>query len=830
MAEEVIISGVGNGPPDFATEQTQKQIRDALSNIQGITPSQVSSLIKAISNGDKSVEDAIKGLSNVNSKADKAQLDKLTKMRETLADSANLDKEALKVAKEQIRLEKNSLSQLSSLLKDVTREIDANNISIGEGLGIAMAGVAGVAGTVVSAAAGAVTALAAASNAANSFAIQLGEDRFNLANEIRQSGLATTLTNTESSMMGFAEMVNQSSFTLGQAAEFTRDFGRAVGGLGIQRSMQLVEDMAYAGAEGANMMQRFGMDFNQVKNVAGEYLETVRNLGMLDRMNDQQLRSGMMDFMDTVTVTSNILKVNIEEAAKMVANTLAQRDDLTAMLATLPTDLRNNVQNVVAAMGAQGTQFGESIAQFVAAGGMQNFLTTEQGQAVAGSAFGQEFLPILEQIGNQILAGGDLGQILASTEGQLANLIGSAQDGGFAAMIRQNADPMIRELLSDLIRMQDTIGDANAGNRADTTRTGLEDDRAFVDRAMVAQEQALALDNVLNALGKAFDYGENLTKLNAANLALIQELEQTIIPAIDTVAPSIAAGTVLIQESLTNLATVVADAVGVISRVLPGDQGARQAEIAAENSRARDTLGLTQEEFEARSQAEIQRMLAAEQARQEQFRRDIETGDGLTRRNTSDQEIERVFQQNFNRQIDEYTLEDGSTEYRMSHGPGMYAVLSEELATRLKAERETRQTMYQNRENYDDISAGDAQRLISSLLGSTNGSIDSEGIIDFLGVNNTSRQLGNVSYENGELITDDSRFEFFNDALEEMQRRGGLPESQVQQIESLIAQIAEMNTTYRFGFDTEGKTERETADKNRLTVAIEQLVNELRSN
>ena len=51
----------------------------------------------------------------------------------------------------------------------------------------------------------------------NAFAIQAGEDRFNLANEIRQSGLATSLSTAQSGLVNFSEMVNKSSFTLGQA-------------------------------------------------------------------------------------------------------------------------------------------------------------------------------------------------------------------------------------------------------------------------------------------------------------------------------------------------------------------------------------------------------------------------------------------------------------------------------------------------------------------------------------------------------------------------------------------------------------------------------------
>ena len=48
------------------------------------------------------------------------------------------------------------------------------------------------------------------------------EDRFNLANEIRQSGLMAGFDTVQAGMLNMAEMINQTGFTFGQAAVFTK--------------------------------------------------------------------------------------------------------------------------------------------------------------------------------------------------------------------------------------------------------------------------------------------------------------------------------------------------------------------------------------------------------------------------------------------------------------------------------------------------------------------------------------------------------------------------------------------------------------------------------
>ena len=82
------------------------------------------------------------------------------------------------------------------------------------------------------------------------------------------------------------------------------------------------------------MMRRFGMDFAQVANMSGVYLESLQNANMLGKLSDQQMRDGMDNFMEGVQATSNVLKVSLEDAAQMIAQRL-QRDDVNALLALM---------------------------------------------------------------------------------------------------------------------------------------------------------------------------------------------------------------------------------------------------------------------------------------------------------------------------------------------------------------------------------------------------------------------------------------------------------------------------------------------------------------
>lgn len=825
MAEEVIIQGFGNGNemPDFATEATQKQVLNALkaAGLGGLDSSDMDKLINAISTGDGDVVNTLKKIQSTNSQSSDT-LDKLKDANKKLENAIKKgDKTAIKESNETQKI----LSEFSGLMGGIRDGLKSGELGLGDAISTVGAGLQALTGP-AGKLGGAIIGLATAVNGANQFMIGIGEDRFNLANEIRQSGLATSLTTAESSMISFSEMVNKTSFTLGQAAEFANKFSMAVGGAGIERSMQFVEDMAYGGAEGADMMRRFGLEFGGVANVAGQYLETVRNLGMLDRMNNQQLRVGMEDFMNTVTVTSNIMKINIQDAAEMISQTLAQRDDLTVMLAGLPTELRGTVDSAVAAFGGQGNQFAESIAQYVASGGMQGFVQTEQGAALQGSAFGQEFLPLLQRIGDQILSGGDLGQIIASSQGEIGRITGLLQDSGFRAQALQGQDQVLTQLGAAMLRLQDTIGDAGAGNRANTNAAGLEDDRTFVDRLMVQQEMVLAQENLLTQIGKAADFAENLAQRNADNLALINSVEEAGAQLIGSMGKTVADITFGTESAFTRFTTYLADAgTGLLSFVSEDMAIAREL-IQEQNRRAQEMLGIDPDTIEQRSRQVQQEK--ADEIRQRNIERtvgDNGAGFGLNpMRQEFDEDIVAAAL-NLGNEIIDYDIKDDAgnvvrTEKRISTnitgmGGPTYMPITDAEFRRIDGERTARNTMLERAENNDLISDRFADRLLRGL---TQGDLERNAtqIAELLGANDTSRTF-DLSSEQSQ-----AEIKFFDDALKELQNTGGLTREDV---DRLIAAMDGIDTT---GFLRRESTEqREANEVNALVTELRRLVSAL---
>ena len=82
-------------------------------------------------------------------------------------------------------------------------------------------------------------------------------------------------------------------------------------------------------------------------------------MGVLDRMSQQQMRNGMEDFMSWRYVTSNVLKISLEEAAKMMSQTL-QRDDVSVLLATMDPDRADkNIRQTIGSAGMLEGALGE---------------------------------------------------------------------------------------------------------------------------------------------------------------------------------------------------------------------------------------------------------------------------------------------------------------------------------------------------------------------------------------------------------------------------------------------------------------------------------------
>ena len=847
MAEDVIIQGFGDDRnfPDFATEATQKQLLSVMSaaGLKGLKSSDLEKLISKIGNGDSDISSILKSIKDGDeSNSDKLSA-KITETNKKITELRQGGAAAEKARDADAEDTKKILGEFSGLMTNIREGLQNGELGIGESAGL-LGEALGELGGPAKRAAQVIVGLASAVAGANQYFIGIGEDRFNLANEIRQSGLATSLSTAESGMVNFSEMVNRTSFSLGQAAEFANSFSMAVGGAGIERSMQFVEDMAYGGAEGADMMRRFGLEFGGVANVAGQYLESVRSLGMLDRMNNQDLRGGMEDFMETVTTASNIMKINIQDAAEMIAKTLSQRDDLTVMLAGLPDELRQRVTGIVGAMGAQGTQFGESIALALSSMNFEEFLTTAQGQALAGSNLGQEFLPLLRSVTDQIRAGANEGDVLASMEGPLRAIVDQFGESGFRELIAQNQDPMIQALGADFIRILDTIGDADAGNRADTNQPGLEDDRAFVDRNMVQQEFLTAQENVMNTLARATDYAENLSQRNQDQLRLINTFEENAVGLGDAVGGTIADITFGAESFVTNIGASIGEFVSEVGAFVSEDFAVARRLVQEQNKRAQEMLNMDPESIEREAAAEEESVRAEIQDRNLQ----LTVGDA--------DEVARINQENGTMyrppSREEFSEDTVLSAINLGHKVQDYETTNDAGETIIEKRINTRINPMDNSQSYMAIT--DAQLAV--ILGEREIKTDmreSAGEGEFLQVNDRfSRMvLENLTSntrspeEIGEIIAhqmgiDDrnktfdlegdvrsqQELAFVTQAIEDLQNNASLSQEQVNQIVTAIGGI----TTDDYWFNNAENTLRETGEKNALVGALSALVRELQSN
>jgi len=523
MAEDVIIRGFGDDRdfPDFATEKTIKTVEAALKQAN-VFNSESTKYLAQIALGEKRGQVAMNKLmasmNNVSSQikkgaddssnaadsaeqASKKQLGAFTKL-------LSLGKDTIKLRKEQFAKELKNDDEIKRLMKQGMAEDSA-------GL---MAGLSSLSGIATKLAAG-VVAVAGVVKGANNYLLQQGTDRFNFAQELRQSGLAAGLSESGASLTAFADKVRVNNFTLGEAAEFTQRFSKAVGVTGVNGALDFVNTLAYSGDNGGDMMRRFGMEFGEVANVSGEYLESVRALGMLDKMSNNELRLGMDNFMSTVVATSNIMKINMEDAAQMIKDTLG-RDDITSLLATMDPDRAAQVQDVVGLAGGMQSELGEALAQRLAAGSQQEFMMSDAYRQLQSSPIAMELLPVIERLAAASEQGGTEGfqNAFANLGSDIERIRGIASDN--RVLFTSGSDDTGMKVLAQLMRQSQTAEDANAG----FVKLG-EDDQAVIGAVEVQRQFTVAMEGVNNELIKSGNFGENVAKLNRANLALIETLE-----------------------------------------------------------------------------------------------------------------------------------------------------------------------------------------------------------------------------------------------------------------------------------------------------------------
>ena len=330
------------------------------------------------------------------------------------------------------------------------------------------------------------------------------QERFDMASELRQSGLMNGLSGMNDGMISIANTISETGFTFGQAAEFTKSFSEAVGVKGVKATLDFVNNMAQ-GPTG--LMEQFSMEFGQVAHLSGEYLESLRLAGQLNRMTDQQQRLGMDSFMSNVAATSNVLKVSMEEAASIMKNALT--DEQRGMLLTLPDQMRTSLKSGMEFMGGMNNPLAELITTRLGAGRNQ-FMQTEQFQEMSGSQAGQELIKFTNQAANVLETQGDAAfQEFMAGQGSgfidsLVETFSSSQNRGVAFTDGTMA------LIGQLAAFQQTLSEAGqgigGGDRADTVE----------NRRREGQRQAkVGFEDAFNSLMPGFiNNVENLTETN----------------------------------------------------------------------------------------------------------------------------------------------------------------------------------------------------------------------------------------------------------------------------------------------------------------------------
>ena len=521
MAEDVFISGLGPGVPQWSNEATQRQVLNALNSgfssntdinrqimqaLSSLSRDEAGSAAKLseLLNGIKNTETTIKkgnATDAVNANTNKKQTGFLKSLTNILSDTNRTAKRQLDITKRIADYEKQGLTTSEANLR-ANIESSANDMgSLWGDVKTVLAGVAAAVGVV---------------STANTKTIAGATNRFNLAQEMRQSGLLAGMDSAGAGLLGLSKTISRSNFTFGEAADFTRQFSQAVGITGVKASMQFANTLAKSGEGNSDMMQRFGMEFSEVAEIAGTYMESVRSIGQLDKLSDNQMRMGMDNFMDTVVSTSNVMKINLQDAANMIADTLKQ-DRFASQLALMEPAMRKNVEAMVGRFGGEGTILGSGIATAMAAGSTQDFLQTDVAQQLQGDVIGQKLLPLITQMAETARTQGpDAANALYANMGpQFESIIQFAREN--KALVNLD-EGMARALITQLATMGQTIADADKG----TVETSTED-KAIVSLIEAQRFAKIASEATETLVLSAADLGTTLNQFVESSLILTRE-------------------------------------------------------------------------------------------------------------------------------------------------------------------------------------------------------------------------------------------------------------------------------------------------------------------
>ena len=519
MAEDVYIAGLGAGVPEWSNEATQQQVLNALnsgfsSNVQ--VNRQIMTVLSKLSTGEtkssnlladlvistKETADAVKKGSATNASIVTKQTGFLASLTNILSDTNRTAKKQLDVANRIAEYEKLGLTTAEANLR---ANIESSAHQAG-GLWGDIKTLAATIGTAVG-----------FINTANSKTIEGATSRYDMAQEMRQSGLLAGMDSAGAGLIGLSKTISRSNFTFGEAAEFTRQFSQAVGITGVKASMEFANRLAKSGEGNSDMMRRFGMEFSEVAEIAGSYMESVRSIGQLDKLSDNQMRMGMDNFMDTVVSTSNVMKINLQDAANMIADTLKQ-DQFASQLALMEPEMRKNVEAMVGRFGGEGTILGTGIATAMAAGSTQDFLQTDVAQQLQGDVIGQKLLPLITQMAETARTQGpEAANALYATMGpQFDAIIQFARDN--KGLVNLNKG-MIQALITQIAAMRQTVGDADKGEVPLS-----KEDKAIINYREAERYSKIVSEANETLVLNATDLSRSLNQLVQSSLILTREV------------------------------------------------------------------------------------------------------------------------------------------------------------------------------------------------------------------------------------------------------------------------------------------------------------------
>jgi hypothetical protein len=343
------------------------------------------------------------------------------------------------------------------------------------------------------------------------------EQRFDFAEELRTSGLLGGIGSVTDGFISIAKTVSDTGFTFGMAAEFTKDFAKTVGVLGVKSTLDFVNSMA-RGPGG--LMEEFAIEFGQVAGIAGEYLDTLRIAGQLQGRSDRELREGMDSFMSNVQATSNVLKISMEDAASLLKNSLGFAEK--GMLLTLDRATQDSVRNAMQMMGGVDNPLTDLLAARLGAGSDQMFQLTSQFQDTSQTPLGMEMIKFVNEAAAQLQTGGDaqFQDFMATSMPEFVSRELERYSGG-ASRGLAIADERILVQLAQMNELAQNMSDISKGISA-----GGQEDAAVVKFRDQQLQAANLMETAMNEVMPGFV--KNMELLTETNRKFAEQAADTI--------------------------------------------------------------------------------------------------------------------------------------------------------------------------------------------------------------------------------------------------------------------------------------------------------------